>query len=84
MPEFGIFGLAGGETSMGKEARRAIVLDDEVQKKYEEYVAALTTMRYGPEGPPEDTTFAEIEEFVDFMRIRLTMPERQAVLVYTL
>ena len=48
---------------MSKEAQRAVVLDDEVQKKFDECVAALTAMRYGPEGPPENTTFAEIEEF---------------------
>jgi hypothetical protein len=48
---------------MGKEARPAVVLDDEVQEKFDECVAALTAMRYGPEGPPENTTFAEIEEF---------------------
>ena len=48
---------------MGKEAQRAVVMDDEVQKKFDECVAALTAMRYGPEGPPENTTFAEIEEF---------------------
>lgn len=62
-PEFGTFGLTGGKTSMGKEAQRAIVMDDEVQQKLDDYVAALTAMRYGPEGPPENTTFAEIEEF---------------------
>jgi hypothetical protein len=48
---------------MSKEARPAVVLDDEVQKKLDECVAALTAMRYGPEGPPENTTFAEIEQF---------------------
>ena len=48
---------------MGKEAQQAVVLDDEVRKKFDEYVAALTAMRYGPGGPPENTTFAEIEEF---------------------
>jgi hypothetical protein len=48
---------------MGKEAQRAVVLNDEVRNKFDECVAALTAMRYGPEGPPEDTTFAEIEEF---------------------
>ncbi len=52
-PEFGIFGSTGGETSMGKEAQRAVVLNDEVRKKFDECVAALTVMRYGPEGPPE-------------------------------
>lgn len=48
---------------MSKEAQRAVVLDDEVQKSFDDCVAALTAMRYGPNGPPEDTTFAEIEEF---------------------
>ena len=48
---------------MSKEAQKAVVLDDEVQKKFDECVAALTAARYGPEGPPEDTTFAEIEEY---------------------
>ena len=48
---------------MSKEAQRAVVMDDEVQKKFDECVAALTAMRYGPEGPPENTTFAEIEAF---------------------
>ena len=61
--EFGTFGLTGGETSMSKEAQQAMVLNDEVQKKFDECVAAMTAARYGPEGPPEDTTFAEIEEF---------------------
>lgn len=48
---------------MGREAQRAIVLDDEVQKKLDECVAAVTAMHYGPEGPPADTTFAQIEQF---------------------
>jgi hypothetical protein len=48
---------------MSKEAQPAVVMDGEVQKKFDECVAALTAMRYGPEGPPEDTPFAEIEEF---------------------
>lgn len=48
---------------MGKEAQRAVVLDAAVQKKLDECVAAVTAMRYGPEGPPRDTTFAEIEAF---------------------
>jgi hypothetical protein len=48
---------------MGKEARSAVVLDAETQKKLDECVAAVTAMRYGPEGPPENTTFAQIEQF---------------------
>ena len=48
---------------MGKEAQRTVVLDDEVQKKLDDCVAAVTAMRYRPEGPPENTTFAEMEAF---------------------
>jgi len=48
---------------MGTEAQQAVVLNDEVQKTFDDCVAALTAMRYGPEGPPENTTFSEIEQF---------------------
>jgi hypothetical protein len=48
---------------MSKEALEAVVLSDEAQKKFDECVRALTALRYGPEGPPKDTTFAEIERF---------------------
>ncbi len=48
---------------MSKDAHNAVVLNDEAQKKFDECVVALTTLRYGPQGPPKDTTFAEIEEF---------------------
>jgi hypothetical protein len=48
---------------MSKEAQMTVVLDDEVQKKLDDCVAAMTAMRYGPSGPPEDTTFAEMEAF---------------------
>ena len=48
---------------MSKDARGGVVLDDQVQKKFDECVAALTALRYGPQGPPKDTTFAEIEQF---------------------
>ena len=48
---------------MSMEALQGVNLDDTTQKKFDECVAALTAMRYGPEGPPEDTTFAEIEAF---------------------
>jgi hypothetical protein len=48
---------------MSKEAQQAVVLNDEAQKTFDDCVGALTAMRYGPNGPPEDTTFAEIEEF---------------------
>jgi len=60
--EAGYFGLTGEETSMGKDAQKSVVLSDEAQKKFDECVAALTAMRY-PDGPPKDTTFAEIEDF---------------------
>lgn len=60
--EFGDSGITGEETSMGKEAQKSVVLSDEAQKKFDECVAALTAMRY-PDGPPKDTTFAEIEAF---------------------
>jgi hypothetical protein len=61
--EFGKLGSTGGETTMSKEAQIAVVLNDEAQKKFDECVAALTALRYGSEGPPKNTTFAEIEEF---------------------
>lgn len=48
---------------MSKEAPEAVVLNDEAQKKFDECVRALTALRYGPQGPPKDTTFAEIEQF---------------------
>lgn len=47
---------------MGTEAQKSVVLNDEARKKFDECVAALTAMRY-PDGPPKDTTFAEIEAF---------------------
>ena len=48
---------------MSKEAQKALLLNSETQKKFDECVAALTAMRFGPDGPPKDTTFAEIESF---------------------
>jgi hypothetical protein len=48
---------------MSKEAQRSVVLSQEAQRKFDECVSVLSAMRYGPEGPPEDTTFAEIEAF---------------------
>jgi hypothetical protein len=47
---------------MGKDAQGSVVLNDAAQKKFDECVAALTAMRW-PDGPPKDTTFAEIEAF---------------------
>lgn len=48
---------------MCKDAQQSIALTDETQKKFDEFVAAMMTDRFGPEGPAEDTTFAEMEEF---------------------
>ena len=48
---------------MSKDAQDSVTLDEAARKKFEECVAALTAMKYGPEGPPKDTTFAEIEQF---------------------
>jgi len=47
---------------MGKDAQGSVVLNDDTQKKFDDCVAALTAMRW-PDGPPKDTTFAEIEAF---------------------
>ena len=56
-------GLLGEKTSMGKDAQKQVVLTDEAKKKFEDCVAAIASCGFGPEGPPRDTTFAEIEEF---------------------
>ncbi len=48
---------------MSTEAQGTVILDAEAQKKWEDCVAAMTAMRYGSDGPPENTTFAEIEQF---------------------
>lgn len=47
---------------MSKEARKSIVLADEAQEKFDQCVVALAAMRW-PDGPPVETTFAEIEQF---------------------
>jgi hypothetical protein len=47
---------------MGKDAQGSVALNEETQKKFDECVAALTALRW-PDGPPKDTTFAEIEAF---------------------
>jgi len=39
------------------------MLSPEAQQKFNELVALLAEERYGPQGPPIDTTFAEIEQF---------------------
>jgi hypothetical protein len=51
------------ETSMGKDAQNRFVLTDEARKKFEDCVDAMAACGFGPEGPPMDTTFAEIEEY---------------------
>ena len=48
---------------MSKDAQKQVVLTDEAKKKLEDCIAALAACGYGPEGPPLDTTFAEIEGF---------------------
>ena len=47
---------------MSKEAQKSVVLDDDAQEKFDQCVTALAAMRW-PDGPPEETTFAEIEQF---------------------
>jgi len=39
------------------------MLSAEARQKFEELVALLAEERYGPSGPPRDTTFAEMEQF---------------------
>ena len=48
---------------MSKDARNPVVLSEDARKKFEDCVAALAACGFGPDGPPLDTTFAEIEEF---------------------
>ena len=50
---------------MGKEARNNEDLDlaPEVREKFEELVTLLSAHGFGPNGPPIDTTFAQIEAF---------------------
>ena len=48
---------------MSKDAQKQIVLTDEAKKKFDECVAAMAACGFGPDGPPMETTFAEIEEF---------------------
>ena len=47
---------------MSKDAQDR-VLSDEALRKFEEFVAAAAACGFGPDGPPIDTTFTEIEEF---------------------
>ncbi|MHB9081264.1 MAG: hypothetical protein ACYC3X_27645 [Pirellulaceae bacterium] len=55
-------GLLGEESSMSKDARKQPVPTDEAKKKFEECVSAMVVCGFGPDGPPVETTFAEIEE----------------------
>lgn len=50
---------------MGKDARKQVQLTAEAQRKFDEFVAALAACGFGEEGPPKDTTFAEIEDVMD-------------------
>ena len=51
---------------MGMDSRNEMeksVLSAEARQKFDELVALLAEERYGPNGPPIDTRFAEIERF---------------------
>lgn len=48
---------------MSKDAQKQLRLTGEAKKKFEDCVAAMAACGFGPDGPPLNTTFAEIEEF---------------------
>ena len=51
---------------MGTESRSEIeksMLSSEAQQKLDELVGLLAAETFGPQGPPRDTTFAEIEDY---------------------
>jgi len=51
---------------MGMDSRNEMeksMLSPQTQQKFDELVALLVEERYGPDGPPIDTTFAEMEQF---------------------
>jgi hypothetical protein len=48
---------------MSKDAQKSVVLTDEAKRKFEDCVAAMAACGFGVDGPPKETTFAEIEEF---------------------
>ena len=51
---------------MGMDSRNEMeksMLSAEARQKFDELVALLAEERYDPNGPPIDTTFAEIERF---------------------
>ena len=48
---------------MSRDAQKQLTLTDEAKQKLEECVTALAACGFGPDGPPLETTFAEIEGF---------------------
>ena len=48
---------------MSKDAQSGIKLPAEARKKFDECVAAMAACGFGSDGPPKETTFAEIEDF---------------------
>lgn len=51
---------------MGTDSRTEIeksTLSSEAQQKLDELVALLAAEKFGPDGPPRNTTFAEIEDY---------------------
>ena len=48
---------------MSKDARNQIYLTDVAKKKLQEFVAEAAACEFGVDGPPVETTFAEMEEF---------------------
>ena len=51
---------------MGTDSRNAIeksTLSSEAQQKLDELVGLLAAEKFGPDGPPQNTTFAEIEDY---------------------
>jgi hypothetical protein len=48
---------------MSMEARPAVILTADVQRKFDDCVAAMAACGFGSDGPPKETTFAEMEDF---------------------
>lgn len=48
---------------MSKDAQSRIQLTAEAKQKFDECVAAMAACGFGGDGPPKETTFAEIEDF---------------------
>ena len=48
---------------MGKDAQKSVELTDEAKREFSKCVIALAACGFGEDGPPVDTTFAEIEGF---------------------